>query len=578
MTIRTRMTRSNIRSTRPKLESIIRDQLSPIVSILAKDPERLEDEAFMKQAFVMVEQTCGSDEIAKLTILRQLIVCQKQRDELLAVLKSLREQKPTLAWILSHEFEINGTDRPKRYVFAAPLGRGTFVSECFQVVEPLNLDVDAESRQATPEVDTDTPDPPFLGVIEPANRLFLGPASHIPPPPLRSEMFQVVSSYSLTKFENLAEIEVTDGMQEKTFTVLSSVDLAKKIRHKMDEDGEAVNIRVESGVATGIHKSDQQKHEDWLEFPSLDGPSVTDLIFPATLRKEWERDIRNIALGRPIRVVLIGPTGTGKTSAVERVGRDAVKTNRRKGKHKKGFALIKISSSHIGSSFIHQTERNLFRALTRAKALARKGYIVVVLFDEADALLGEMDGTEHSHNRSERLMAQSLLTDPIDNVAIYLTMNQHGKSWLPSAIDRRFLKRVYGRTPRSQIEAVAAYYVSQHPKELETLRMSAAEFAGALVDNLYSDQREVALVHFYSGRTITVRARDLHNCSPGKIKDLIDRFCCDVIDGITDSMEPLWIMLDKEFRAPNINARNLHELTFIQQKKDDTIRHVELIQ
>jgi hypothetical protein len=578
MTTRTGITRSNIGSTIPKLESIIRDQLSPIVSILAKDPKRLEDESFMKQAYVMVERTCGNDEIAKLTILRQLIVCQKQRDELLAVLKSLREQKPTLAWILSHEFEINGTDRPKRYVFAAPLGRVSLVSECFQVVERLNLDVDAESSQATSsEVDIETPDPPFLGVIEPANRLFLGPASHIPPPPLRSEMFQVVSSYSLTKFENLAEIEVTDGTQEKTFTVLSGIDLAKKVRHKMDEGGETVNIRVESGVATGIHKSDQQKHEDWLEFPSLDGPSVTDLIFPAMLRKEWERDIRNIALGRAIRVVLIGPTGTGKTSAVERIGRDAVKYKRHKGKHKKGFALIRISSSHIGSSFIHQTERNMFRALKRAEGLGKQGYIVVVLCDEADALLGEMDGTEHSHNRSERLMAQSLLTNPMDNVAVYLTMNQHRKSWLPSAIDRRFLKRVYGRAPRSLIEAVATYYISQHPKELKMLRMSETEFAGTLSDNLYSDRREVALIHYYSGRTIKVLARDLHNCSPGKVKDLIDRFCCDVIDGITDSIESLWIMLDQEFRAPNINARNLHELTFVPESHDDTIRHVELV-
>lgn len=555
-----------------QLDAFIQQQLKPLVELASSNAKCLDDPALMHNAFHMVTKACGSEDIAKSAIVRRLLLCQHQRDELLAVLKSLRQQKPTLAWVVSREFKVDGNGRLLRFVFATPLSRAAQAPECYAVVEDVPDAAGADGRPEPPG----TPPPPFLGLIDPANKLFLGPADQLPSPPLPAEILHVVSSRPETEFAGLGELEVSDGVQDHSFTLFARRQLAQEVRRKMDEDGEDVHVRSEAGIATAVHKSEDQRHEDWLEFPPLDGPSAFDLVLPLWLRREWSHDVRNIALGRSVRVMLIGPTGTGKTSAAERVGRDAFKAAAENGRHMKGVALIRVSSSHIGSSFIHQTERNLFRAFARAKALAKKDYVVIVLCDEADALLGEMDGAEHAHNRSERLAAQSLLTDQMDNVAVYLTMNVRRNSWLPAAIERRFLKRVYGRCTRRQIEAVARLYGARHPAALKKLRISADEFAGALADNLYSDRRVVATVRFYSGRQQKARARDLHNCSPGKVEDLINMFCSDVIDGAADSIDALWNLIDREFRAPNLSVRNLHDLTFLNLPHDDAVRNVEL--
>jgi hypothetical protein len=554
------------------LDALVLKQLMPLAEMLRKTPQSLEDDALMRQAFQMIMQAAGGEDAAQAAVMRRLLICQQQRDELLQVLKSLREQKPTLGWILSREFSVNENGQSQRLVFGTLLNRMTPVPECFAVLGK----VPNAAKDDEPDVLTKIPDPPFLGLVDPINKIFLGPSGHLPPPPLPAEMLEVIASWPETKFDNLAEIEVSDGAQERTFTVFACRGLAEEIKRKKDEDGESVFVRSEAGVATAIHKSEDGKREDWLEFPPMEGPSVSDLVLPPWLRREWSRDVRSIACDRAVRVVLVGPTGTGKTSAAERVGRDAVRAAADRGVRKKGFALVRVSSSHIGSSFIHQTERNLLRAFRRATRLAKQGYVVIVLCDEADALLGEMDGSEHSHNRSERLMAQSLLTDPIENVAIYLTMNTRRNSWLPAAIERRFLKRVYGQSTRSQIEAVAAHYVSQYPAVLQQLRMSAGEFGGALADNLYSDQRVVGTVHFYSGQVLRICARDLHTCSPGKVKDLVDVFSCDVADGAAHSLDSLWALMDREFRSPSLNPRNLLELTFLKLPHDDTVRSIEL--
>ena len=568
-------TRRRAARTRPSAadtDAFVQAQLGPFMEMVAQTPECLEDDGIMAEGFGIIERVCGDGESAKAALMRRLATCLQQNGEMLGVLKSLREQKPTAAWILSPEFAFGSNGQSQRLVFAAPLGRDNAAPECYAVVDPPT---DGQATAAGEPL-FGAPSPPFLGLVDATNGLYFGPAVGLPRPPLRAELFEVVASHPQTRFADLGEIEVSDGVGERNFTLLAQSALAQEIKTKMDEDGESVHVRSESGVATGIHKSEDGKHEDWLEFPPIDGPSVHDLIHPIWLRQQWDRDIRHIAAGRPVRVILIGPTGTGKTTGAERVGRDGVRAAERNGNPKKGFVVIRVSSSHVGSSFIHQTERNIFRAFRKAKSLAKKGYVVVILCDEADALLGEMRGGEHTHNRSERLAVQSLLTDPMENVAIYLTMNARRNSWLPAAIDRKFFKRVYGQATRGQTEAVAAHYAAQYPPALETLGMSADEFAAALADDLYSDHRVVATVRLYSGKTLAVRARDLHNCSPGKVKDLIDVFCFDVADGLADSMDPLRIMIDREFRSPNLTADNLRELTFIAPPHDDAVRDIEL--
>lgn len=160
-------------------------------------------------------------------------------------------------------------------------------------------------------------------------------------------------------------------------------------------------------------------------------------------------------------------------------------------------------------------------------------------------------------------------------VAVYLTMNARPSSWLPSAIARRFERREYPRAGRSQMEAVARLYARNEARALERLGLGPDEFAAALVANLWSDERVVAVGHFHSGRALAVRARDLQTASPGKVRELIETFASDVAAGEATSLEQLYLMLDREFRAAELTVRNIRELTFLKQPHDDTLRTLE---
>jgi hypothetical protein len=77
------------------------------------------------------------------------------------------------------------------------------------------------------------------------------------------------------------------------------------------------------------------------------------------------------------------------------------------------------------------------------------------------------------------------------------------------------------------------------------------------------------------GHTVPVRARDLHDCSPGKLEDMIVDFCHDVEDGVVDSLETLWTRLDREFRSAALNEANLFEMSFLAKPDHDTVKKVE---
>jgi len=58
---------------------------------------------------------------------------------------------------------------------------------------------------------------------------------------------------------------------------------------------------------------------------------------------------------------------------------------------------------------------------------------------------------------------------------------------------------------------------------------------------------------------------------------MINTLSYDVEDGVADSLEHLWKMIDMEFKAPNLNRSNLFDVTFLQPRSDDSVRTVELV-
>lgn len=558
------------------VETAVRDQLAVVGEMLARDPAQAENEELPAQVAALTASICGSDADAARLLARfylRSMNAEKQRDECIRAIRKLKEDKPEFVQVLSRPFPLNGNGRLfvycREYRESAP-------------VMPYEV-VDLPSGEPAPALKAPLPAPPYMGLVLSVPRAFLGPV-HAQPLPGPSEIRAVVAAFPESENGRLSELELASaaGQHDRRDIVVASRELAERVKARLDE-GEAVHVRVQAGEATALHTSEARKNEDYEEEVSWDGPKLEEMVFPAWLHDLWRRDATFLVSGLQsgsgyqILVALIGPTGTGKSEGVSRCLRTAGAMARAQGLNPPGLKLLRVTRGSIGSPYVDQAEINMRRVFKRAKSLSRKGFLTAILLDEGDMYLGEMqNGLEHSHERSQRLELQGLLSEPLPpGCAVFLTMNPRRTSFLSSPIGGRFDRRPYPRATRSQIAAVAKYYIARRPKALDKVGMSADEFGAALADSLFSDQRVIALGTLHSGKEFFIRARDLQTMSPGKIKSLVENWANEIDVGFSDSIESLWKRLDREFNAVDLTAHNLFDLTFLSESRDDAVRLVK---
>lgn len=99
-----------------------------------------------------------------------------------------------------------------------------------------------------------------------------------------------------------------------------------------------------------------------------------------------------LSLGRGLHALFSGPPGTGKTMAAEVIANEL------------HLDLYKIDLSQIVSKYIGETEKNLNTIFSQAQ----KGH-TILLFDEADALLGKRSEVRDAHDRYANLEIAYLL-------------------------------------------------------------------------------------------------------------------------------------------------------------------------
>ena len=129
---------------------------------------------------------------------------------------------------------------------------------------------------------------------------------------------------------------------------------------------------------------------------------------------------RRLSSGKGITALFAGPSGTGKTMAAEVIANEL------------GLDLFRIDLSRVVSKYIGETEQNLERIFNAA--VRSNG---VLLFDEADSLLGKRSAVHDAHDRYANLEISYLLQKMEQHEGItILTTNLRGN------IDDAFLRRL----------------------------------------------------------------------------------------------------------------------------------------
>jgi hypothetical protein len=106
---------------------------------------------------------------------------------------------------------------------------------------------------------------------------------------------------------------------------------------------------------------------------------------------DWGFD-RKLSLGKGLGALFSGPPGTGKTMAAEVIANDL------------GLELYKIDLSQVVSKYIGETEKNMDRLFSEARAGN-----VILFFDEADALFGKRTAVQDAHDRYANIEISYLL-------------------------------------------------------------------------------------------------------------------------------------------------------------------------
>lgn len=151
---------------------------------------------------------------------------------------------------------------------------------------------------------------------------------------------------------------------------------------------------------------------------------IKDFLFEGGDRSAmWESENvrRMFPQGRSLMALLSGPSGTGKTMAAQVIAAEL------------GLDLFRIDLAAVVSKYVGETSRNLQRILSRTRDMD-----VVLLFDEADALLGRRTEIKDAHDRfantDTNYLLQALESD-YQGIALLSTNRKEN-------IDEAFLRRV----------------------------------------------------------------------------------------------------------------------------------------
>lgn len=192
-----------------------------------------------------------------------------------------------------------------------------------------------------------------------------------------------------------------------------------------------------------------------------------------------------LGIGFPGSVILEGPTGCGKTFAVERLIEHL------------GWPSFQIEASTIASPYIHETSRKVAEVFAEAIKAAPS----VIVIDEMDAFLSSRDSGAHQHQVEEIAEFLRRIPEASKNRVLIIGMTNQIKAIDPAILRRGRFDHVIHvpHAGRDEIAGMLEALLAEIPHELADL----GELAGKLSGRPLSD---VAFVIREAGR-LTARAK-----------------------------------------------------------------------
>lgn len=193
-----------------------------------------------------------------------------------------------------------------------------------------------------------------------------------------------------------------------------------------------------------------------------------------------------LGIGFPGGIILEGPTGCGKTFAVEKLIEHL------------GWRSFSIDASSVASPYIHETSRKVAEVFNEAKKAAP----AVIVIDEMDAFLTDRSSGTDQHRLEE--VAEFLRRIPEASANRVLIIGMTNKIDL---IDPAILRR--GRfdhvihvdhAGRAEIEGLLGSLLAEIPHDLENFEQMAEDLAGRPLSDAAFVVREAGRLAARAGR------------------------------------------------------------------------------
>ncbi|MEF7614180.1 ATP-binding protein [Aquincola sp. MAHUQ-54] len=199
------------------------------------------------------------------------------------------------------------------------------------------------------------------------------------------------------------------------------VDDAAALAAALDDEAHARANEALGGVASRVLR----RHGwDTLVLPEVTQRQLREVADAIRVREQVYGDwglARRTGRSAGLAVLFCGASGTGKTMAAAVVSQAC------------GLPLYRVDLAGVVSKYIGETEQNLdrvFRAAARSSA--------VLLFDEADALMGRRSEVKDAHDRYANLEVAYLLQKLEEHPGVVILASN-----LPKNLDAAFARRMH---------------------------------------------------------------------------------------------------------------------------------------